>query len=66
MLAAILAILGVAFAGTIGIGAISSLIRNRGGSGDSSSSGSSEPEEEEDRKPKKNKKKDKKRGLEEE
>ena len=65
MLAAILAILGVAFAGTIGIGAISSLIRNRGGRGESSSSGSSEPEEEEKREPKRKKKKEKRKGLDE-
>lgn len=55
MLAAILAILGVAFVGTIGIGAVSSLIQNRRGRDDTSSAESSDPEQED--KPKTKKKK---------
>lgn len=56
MLAAILAILGVAFIGTIGIGAVGSLIKNRGKGGSSTSSSSSTSDDDKKKEPKKKKK----------
>ena len=62
MLAAILTILGVAFIGTIGVGAIGSLIKNRNKGGASTPS-STKPEEKS--KPEKKKKKERTHGQEE-